>query len=384
MFRPAILQASFRPCFLAAALGALAAIPNSLPAYGGWLGFAPAYGAVYWHAHELIYGYVAIVLCGFLFTAIPNWTGRLPMSGWPLAGLVLLWTAGRFAMLVATQPYFAAAAIIDSSFLVALVLVAAREIIAGRNWRNLRVLALVLWLVIGNVVFHVAVLRGQSPELAIRISLGALVVLVTLMGGRLTPSFTHNWLKRRGHTLPPSFSRLDGAAIAASVAGMGAWIVAPRHASTGVLALIAAFLLVLRLSRWRGWLAAREPLLLILHIGYAFLPAGFALVGLAALYPEAFPQGAAVHAWTVGAIGTMSMAVMTRASLGHTGRELTAGPGTILVYVAIVAAALLRIAAAFAGEVALALLIASGLAWTLAFAGFLAVYVPILARPRLN
>jgi uncharacterized protein involved in response to NO len=382
---PVLFQGAFRICFLLGAAWALLSVPLWLVAYDGWIDLAPAYGAVYWHAHELIFGYVAVVLCGFLFTAIPNWTGRLPVSGWPLAGLVLLWLAGRVAMLTAAPPYLPLAAVIDIAFLVVVLLVAVREIAAGRNWRNLRVVVLVLWLAAGNVFFHVTVIGGQSPDVAIRVSLGAVIVLITLMGGRLTPSFTHSWLKRRGAVpLPPSFSRIDGVAIGGAVVGVAAWIVFPEGTPTAVLALAAAALLAMRLVRWRGWMVWREPLLFVLHAGYAFLAVGFTLAAASALWSAEMPQAAAVHAWTVGAIGTMTLAVMTRASLGHTGRELAANGGTTGIYIAIIAAAVLRIGAAFAGGAAPALLSAAGLAWALAFLGFLAVYGPILARPRLR
>lgn len=382
---PPILQYAFRICFLLAAAWAAAAVPLWLLSHSGVIGLSRSYGDMNWHAHELIFGYTALVICGFLFTAIPNWTGREPLRGWPLAVLVLLWLCGRIAILTADSIGPAAAAVIDMLFLMAVLTVAAREIIAGKNWRNLRVLLLVLWLIAGNILFHVAFVSGQSTDMSLRLSIAALMALITLIGGRLTPTFTRNWLVKRGETrLPASFDRLDALGITASVIGLLTWAAAPSGMPTAILATIAAVLLTWRLWRWRGWATWREPLLLILHIGYAFIPLGFALLAVNALRPDVAPANAVTHAWTVGGIGIMTLAVMTRASLGHTGQALTADRGTILIYVAIVAAAALRIAVPFAPDIYIALLATSGIAWTIAFIGFVTLYGPLLVSSRKN
>jgi uncharacterized protein involved in response to NO len=380
-----VLRQAFRICFLAAALWAIAAVPVWLFAYAGWIDISGTYNAVDWHAHELIFGYVALVLCGFLFTAIPNWTGRLPFSGWPLAGLVAVWAAGRVAMLTAGIIGPLPAAVIDAAFLLVVLLAAAREVIAGKNWRNLPVLALVFCLVAGNVFFHAANFAGQSTGMSLRLSIGALIALITLVGGRITPSFTHNYLNRhKASALPAPFSRYDLVAMVAAVVTIVAWIAAPDNRATAVAAAIVAVLLAIRLWRWRGWLAWREPLVVVLHVGYAFVAIGFALVAAATLWPAVVPASGALHAWTVGAIGTMTLAVMTRASLGHTGHALTAGPGTMFIYAAILTAAVLRVAAPFSGEAYMPLLAMAGTAWVVAFATFVILYGPILvaARPK--
>ncbi|MEC5323743.1 NnrS family protein [Aurantimonas sp. A3-2-R12] len=384
MSMPPLLSYGFRPFFLLAALWGGAAVPLWLLAYRGSIHISNAYGDLAWHAHELIFGYAAAVICGFLFTAIPNWTGRFPVKGAPLLFLVVIWVLGRLAMLGADWIGLAAAAVIDVLFLVAVIGFAAREIIAGSNWRNLRVLVLVGALLAGNVLFHVAILRGDPTDLALRLSIAALIALITLVGGRVIPSFTRNWLVKHAKPLPSPFGKLDALAIGTTIVALLAWVVAPEAIVTAGLALLAAALLIVRLLRWRGWPTWREPILAIMHIAYAFVPAGFLLLGASVAWPDVVPASAVIHSWTIGAIGTMTLAVMTRASLGHTGRSLNASPATIILYAAMLIAALARIAAALTPEFALPLLSLAGAGWSIALLGFAIVYGPMLAaaRPR--
>lgn len=271
------------------------------------------------------------------------------------------------------------AAIIDVLFLTTVLAAAAREIIAGKNWRNLRVLFIVLWLLLANILFHASVLAHHATDISLRASVAALVALITLVGGRLTPSFTRNWLvKHNVSRLPAPFGRLDAVAIGVAVVALFAWIAAPTGIPTAILAVLAAIFLAWRLSRWQGWKTWREPLLVILHIGYAFVPIGFAFLAVQAAKPDLVPESAVMHTWTAGAIGTMTLAVMTRASLGHTGHAPTATRGTTLIYGAVVAAATLRIAASLAKDWYVPLLNMSGLAWMIAFLAFILIYGPIL------
>jgi uncharacterized protein involved in response to NO len=382
---PPVLQHAFRLCFLVASVWAALAVPLWLLAYMGEIAISSGHGDLVWHAHEMIYGYAALVVCGFLFTAIPNWTNRLPVRGLPLLALVSLWFAGRLAMLFAGELGPALTAAIDVSFLFAVIAAAAREIVAGQNWRNLRVLVLILWLALANVWFHVATLLGAPTDPALRAAIGALIALIILIGGRIVPSFTRNWLVKQSVTrLPAPFGPFDGVAIAAGVFAVAAWVVEPEGVATATFAAAAAVLLAIRLARWNGLPTWRDPLLFILHLGYAFVPLGLALLAAALIWPQSVPKDATVHAWTAGAIGTMTLAVMTRASLGHTGRRLEANGATVAIYVAIVVAAITRIAAPFAGEHYLMLLMLSGAGWSGAFVGFVGAYGPILLAPRLG
>jgi uncharacterized protein involved in response to NO len=377
---PALFAYGFRPFFLAAGIWAAFGIFLWLPDYLGVLTLPTHFGALDWHIHEMLYGYVAAAIAGFLLTAIPNWTGRLPINGWPLASLAALWLAGRCAILVSTKIGGGVAALIDVSFLATLAAVAAREIIAGKNWRNLRVLIVLGVLIFGNIVFHAEVLLYGAADYGVRIAIAAVVVLIVLIGGRIVPSFTNNWLARNNPGRQPvPFSRFDVVTIAVSALALVAWIAAPMHAVTGALLLIAGTLQGARLARWAGDRAFADRLVLVLHVGYAFVPLGFLLIGASTVL-DAVPASAGIHAWTTGAVGLMTLAVMTRASLGHTGQPLEAGLATQAIYALVLLAALLRIVAAFDGSVVL--LEAGGAAWIAGFACFVLFYGPLLAARR--
>ncbi len=367
----------FRPFFfLAAAWGALA-VPLWLLAYAGVAGAVTAHADRYWHAHELVYGYAAAAIGGFLLTAIPNWTGRKPVGGWLLGGLVALWLVGRLGMCVGQGTGWVVAAV-DLAFVPALMAVAAREIVGGRNWRNLVVLIFLGLLAGANVWYHATLLAGAAPSPALRLAIATLVMLIVFIGGRITPGFTRNWLVKQGiRRLPPEFGMMDRLALAGTAPALVSWVIEPAAAVTGGLAAAAATLLGLRLARWRGLAARVEPLLLVLHAGYAFVPIGFLLVAAHAFGALPTPD-AALHAWTAGAVGTMTVAVMTRATLGHSGRALVATPGTVLIYGAVVLGAALRIIAPLVPAAFLPLLQAGGVAWAAGLAAYVAVYGPIL------
>ena len=373
---PALLSAGFRPFFLAAGVWAAISVAIWIPVHAGIVALPERVSPLDWHIHEMLYGYVAASIAGFLLTAIPNWTGRLPVNGKPLAALALVWLAGRVAMIAPPVAGTLAAAVIDMGFLLALFVVAAREIIAGSNWRNLRVLLVVAVFIAGNAVFHFEVLTAGSAYYGVRIAIAAVILLIILIGGRIVPSFTHNWLTQNNPgRLPRSFSRFDALAIACAALALGGWIAAPTQAVAGWLMVAAAVLHFVRLARWAGDRTFSNPLVLVLHAAYFFVPLGFLLNGVTAL-SFAVPPSAGIHAWTAGAAGMMTLAVMTRASLGHTGRALAASRATQAIYVLAAIAALSRIAVTFNGEVALLHL--SALAWISAFGGFALAYGPIL------
>jgi uncharacterized protein involved in response to NO len=376
---PALFSYGFRPFFLGAAIWAALGILLWLPQYFGELTLPTAFGPLDWHIHEMIYGYVGAVIAGFLLTAIPNWTGRLPVNGMALAALAGLWVAGRAAILTSAIIGEDLAAVIDIAFLAVLAAMAAREIIAGNNWRNLRVLILLLVLIAANVMFHLEILWRGTADYGVRIAIAAVVALIMLIGGRIVPSFTRNWLVRQNPgRLPQPFGRFDALALAGSVLALVAWIALPQHVVTGVLLLAAGVVQSVRLARWAGDRTLADRLVLVLHVAYAFVPLGFLLLGAAILGPSYWSTSAALHAWTAGAFGLMTLGVMTRASLGHTGRDLVASIPTQLIFLAALIAALSRIAAAFAPSVLLFHIAA--FAWIAAFAGFAAVYGPLLIR----
>ncbi|HKR19599.1 MAG TPA: NnrS family protein [Stellaceae bacterium] len=381
---PALLSAGFRPFFLLSAIWAALAVPL-------WLAFFAGAGAVptllpppVWHAHEMVYGYAAATVAGFMLTAIPNWTGRMPLQGASLAGLAVLWIAGRIGVLLSADFGAAGAAVLDLAFPVAFVAVITREIVAGRNWRNLPMVGALTLLLVGNALVHVEALGwAATGQLGNRIGIATLLMLISLIGGRIVPSFTRNWLTRQrpDHAAPASFGWADRGALGATAIAVIAWVAAPEAAATAWLALVAAVAQGVRLARWRGAGTWREPLLWVLHLGYGWLALGFLLLAVNGFMPL-LPATAALHALTAGAIGTMTLAVMTRASLGHTGRKLTAGRGTTTIYVLVTVAAVLRLLAPLAGAQYLLVLSLAGAAWTGAFGLFVVLYGPPLLTPR--
>lgn len=379
----AFLSYGFRPFFLGAGVWAVLAMALWIGLVTGQWSFASEYGAVAWHAHEMLFGYTTGVATGFLLTAIPNWTGRLPVQGRGLLGLFLLWVGGRIAFLLSDWIGVPAAVAIDSAFLFVLAGVIIREIVAGKNWRNLKVAVLVALLGCANVAFHAEVLLEGAPDYGVRLALAVILGMIMLIGGRIIPSFTHNWLARRkSQRLPAVFGRFDILALAIAALALVAWVAAPNSPVTSGLLLAAALTQTVRLARWAGDLTWREPLVLVLHVGYAFVPIGFVLQSISILWPSLLPSGGALHAWTVGAIGVMTLAVMTRATLGHTGRPLTSNLLTGIIYLAIAAAALARIGAALWPSLMMTILVISASCWLLAFAIFTLHFGPMLAGPR--
>jgi uncharacterized protein involved in response to NO len=381
---PALLSAGFRPFFLAAASWSAIAIPVWLAMFSEQGAVPSALPPLVWHVHEMVFGFGAATVAGFLLTAIPNWTGRMPLQGGGLAGLVLLWLAGRLAVLLSAKIGTPAATVIDLAFPLAFLAVVAREIVAGRNWRNLPMTAALSMLLLANLLVHLGALGlAATADLGNRLGVATLLMLISFIGGRIIPSFTRNWLaKNRPQTAAPAaFGRPDRAALVLTAIALLLWVTLPEARLTAAAALAAGLVQAARLSRWQGWATLREPLVWVLHLGYGWLALGFLLLGLSGFVPL-LPSTAALHALTAGAIGTMTLAVMTRASLGHTGQALTAGAGTSAIYALVTTAALLRLAAPLAGNLYLPLLSAAGAAWSAAFGLFVLLYARPLASPR--
>jgi len=381
---PAILSYGFRPFFLLGSLQASAAILFWLPLYYGKLSTLSEFSPVDWHIHELLFGYLTAVVTGFLLTAIPNWTGRLPVQGFRLMVLVLLWTAGRLAVFISAEIGWLASAAIDCSFLLAVVAAAATEIFAGKNWRNLKVLLPVTTLLAANVIFHAEAHYQGVSDISRRLGLGAVVLLIMIIGGRIIPSFTRNWLVRKNPgRLPAPFDRFDAATIALSAVALAAWAFWPYETATGVLLAASATVNLVRLGRWAGDRTWSDPLVLVLHVAFAFVPVGLLLAGLAVFVPETIPAVAGIHALSVGAVACMTLAVMIRATLGHTGRELKASGATCAVFAAIISAAIFRVAAAMAPSTPILLYMSAAL-WAAGFTGYAVLFGGMLAKPRLQ
>jgi uncharacterized protein involved in response to NO len=379
-----LLSAGFRPFFLSSALWACVAVPLWLALYAGTVQLPTGLPPLIWHAHEMVFGFAAATVAGFLLTAIPNWTGRMPLQGGPLAVLVCLWLAGRIGVLLSAEIGAPAAAVLDLLFPLVFLSAVAREIFAGRNWRNLPMVAALAGLLLGNALVHLAALDlATTATLGNELGVATLLLLISLVGGRIIPSFTHNWLAKHRPDVPPpaAFNWFDSGVLAATAVALAAWLYAPDATATSWLCLAGGFAQWLRLARWRGLAARREPLLWVLHLGYFWLGLGFCLLGLTNLLPW-LPPFTALHVLTVGAIGTMTLAVMTRATLGHTGRPLAAGRGTTTIYVLVTMAAIGRSLAPFAGTQFLPVLLLAGFAWSVAFGLFALLYLRPLIQPR--
>jgi uncharacterized protein involved in response to NO len=386
---PALLSYGFRPFFLLAGVQGVLVMLLWTAFLGGALPLPAAIPPAAWHAHELLFGYGLAVVAGFLLTAIPNWTGRLPLNGLPLLCLVGLWLVGRLAVLLADLLPAAFLASATLLFPAALAFVAGREVVAGDNRRNLPVVGLVAALGLAQAATHLELALGGDARLAPRLAVALLLLLIMLIGGRIVPSFTTNWLRHhRPGTAPPApFDRFDRAAIAVGALGLLPWVaaaVAAPPAPAGLLAVVAGLVHLVRLWRWRPLATGGEPLLWVLHLAYLFVPLGFLAAGAGLVHDLPGLAAAATHLWTVGAVGLMTLAVMTRATRGHTGRALTAPAGTVAIYGLVVLAAALRVAAALLPEAGSWLLPAAGLAWIAAFAGFLVAYGPMLLGPRVT
>ncbi|WP_117195177.1 NnrS family protein [Rhizobium terrae] len=378
---PIIFSYGFRPFFLSAALWAIVAMLLWIASLAGVIDVADAYGTVHWHAHEMLFGYASAVLAGFLLTAVPNWTGRLPVSGWPLVFLFTVWVLGRLALLAADHIGNTAAILADSAFLPLLLFICVREVVAGRKWKDLKVIGGLMALSVANILYHLAVMGGQHPSLGIKLALSAYAVMILVVGGRIIPSFTRNWINKTGRTdFPASYDRFDTAAILLGVAALAAWVILDDGALVAGTAGLAAAMHGARLTRWRGWTTTAEMLVTILHIAYLFVPLGFLAIALTAL--GLFGETSTIHVLSVGTVTTMMLAVMTRASRGHTGRVLTASPATVASYAAIVACALLRPSAGILPEFTDVIYSLSAMVWLTAFGLFLAEYGPMLMRVR--
>lgn len=380
---PAVLSYGFRPFFLLAGIWAVLAmvlwvitLTTGFPAGG-------ALGGVNWHAHEMVFGYTSAVLAGFMLTAIPNWTGRLPVSGLPLLALVLVWLAGRLALLAPDLAGLELSLVVDAAFLPALTVVAMREIVAGRNWKNLKILFGLLTLSTANIWFLASVYLGEDPSAAARLAVGAWVVLIAVVGGRIVPSFTRNWMSRHGNKkLPAPFGRFDQLSVVLLLVALMAWTVAPQGYATAALSCLAAAANFIRLVRWRGYSTTSEPIVLVLHVAYLFLVVGLVMIALSAL--QIVEYAAAMHVLLIGCVGGMTLAVMTRASLGHTGRPIRAGALATAAYVNVFLAAAIRPLVAVFPQHYYFIFSVSGLLWIFAFAAFTAAYLPILMSPRLS
>lgn len=380
---PAILRQGFRPFFLLASGWAILTVLLTIAAYASNVRLPSVLPPTSWHFHEMIFGYVMAAIAGFLLTAIPNWTGRLPIQGLPLLGLVLLWGIGRVANMTSGVIGAEFAAFLDLTFPVALGAVCLREIVAARNWRNLPVVLIIYMLAVCNGLSHAEAMMESFPDgLSRRLSIAVVISLISLIGGRIIPGFTRNWLVKEGATrLPEGFGAFDRVALVLTLVALGFWVAVPGHVESSVLLGLAGVAQLLRLARWSGLSTGREPLLWVLHVGYFWIPVGFLLLSAGRWVPS-LSEITALHALTAGAMGTMTIGVMSRATMGHTGSPLHAGGVLTAAYALVALSAAVRISSVYWEGQYLSALHLSAVLWILAFAAFLTACAPMLLSRR--
>ncbi len=382
-FAVPLFRHGFRPFFLLCGLWAVAAMlvwtaalhEARLPE-----GLLPG---VRWHAHEMIAGFVGAAMCGFLLTAVPNWTGRPGYAGWPVIGLAALFLAARLVLLPGVLLPPSVAAVMALLPIPALLLTILPAVLAARTPRLFGPPALILmfWtgdlLMLGEAAGWFAGTWAAGQMLALNVAL----VLVGLIGGRILPAFTLNALRRAGRPVElRPLPGVDRAGILSLIAVALVDLAAPGSVLSGGVAAAAGLLAALRLSRWHGLRTGQEPLLWVLHAAYALIPAAL-LLKPAFLVAAAPWAGAWLHLQAAGAIALMILAVMTRATLGHTGRDLTATSSMAAAYGLLIGAVLLRVFGGLALPAGTALAAAAVL-WISAFSVFLAVFGPMLLAPR--
>jgi uncharacterized protein involved in response to NO len=380
----ALLGKGFRPFFLLAAAFAIAIVPIWLFVVRGVVAPGPYVEPASWHAHEMVFGFLVAVIAGFLLTAVGNWTGRETAVGAPLGGLALLWIAGRVAMAFAAELPRGLPALVDLAFLPALAIALARPLLATKNRRNFVMIAILAALFVANLFVHAEGLGLAAAGSARRAALAGvdLVLLVALIiAGRVFPMFTRNATRVASIR---SVRSLDVLTIAGMAALTALDVALPDSRTAAIFAGAVGVVAALRSMHWGARHSFGQPLLWILHTGYAWLALGLVLRAVAA-FAGAVPASLATHALTVGAFGALTLGMMARVSLGHTGRTLAPPRPMTVAFAAINLAAFARaVVPIFAPAWYFEALVAAGTLWVVAFGLFLICYAPMLARPRVD
>jgi len=384
--RFALFSYGFRPFFWAAGAYALVAIAAWLWIYTtGALPLASLPPQA-WHGHEMLYGFVAAAIAGFLLTAVPSWTGARGFAGVPLMILAAIWLAGRLAFAAASILPVPLVLVCELAFFPALAVLIAPPLVRARN-RNTPLLLVLTGIWLTDVIYLYAFLRGDAvlARSVLVVAIDIVLVLVTVIGGRIVPAFTASALRTRGLTPDLRSNRwVDGLAIGAMAGIVLVDIIAPSSRAAGVIAGLAVIAQVMRFTGWRTLRSLFEPLVWCLHLAYVWLPIGLAMKAVFLLTGAGWAAHW-MHAFTIGVAASMVLAVMTRAALGHTGRALAASRPITAAYVLLSLAAAVRVFAPSVPSLAYQwTVLAAGALWIGAFAIFLIKYTPILMRPRID
>lgn len=383
---PPLLRYGFRPFFLGAGLIAALLIPWWAASYAFGVPLGTSWPPTLWHGHEMLFGFIVAAIAGFLLTAVPSWTGARGFAGWPLALISGLWLLGRIAVATSQLWPFTAVAAVDLAFLPALALLVAPPLLRAGN-RNTPLLAILAALWVCDAAFYRGLQqRNEGASLhALLLGIDIVLLLITVIGGRIVPAFTQSALKQRGRAATVRAGPLITAlAIGSMIAVVLSDLFVPDGTVTGVIAALAAIVQALRLAQWHALKTLRQPIVWVLHVAYVWLPIGLALKA-AALLTGAAPAAFWLHALTIGAAATMILAVMTRASLGHTGRPLIVDPVIALAYLLLTAAAFVRVFGLAVLPIAYPeVILAAAFLWTAAFVLFTWIYAPMLLSARVD
>lgn len=376
---------AFRPLFLCAGLLAIVAVVWWVASVAHGI-TAPSLGTgSWWHAHEMIFGFGGAAIGGFLLTAIANWTGRPPISGPMLMALTASWIIARLSIGFGEQLPLVVTLCGALGYFVFLLGLGLRELMAARNYRNMRVLAVIAMITLFDGLFIAACLDGIAldPAIIYQTAILTIILLIGLIGGRVIPAFTRNWMQREAIAvpMPAMFGRFDMICLGSIVAGIVALILDPFGSMSGYMLLLAGGLHLIRLIRWRGIYSWREPIVAMLHLGYVWVPVGLFLLGASILWPENLNSRDALHALTSGAMACMVLAIAGRAALGHTGRELRAGVALNSAFTLIWLSTVLRVVVGFAEAEYIVILAVATLMWIGGWLAFLIGYGPVLLGP---
>ncbi len=380
----ALFDIAFRPFFFGGSVFSLSAILIWAGLFSGNLTLEVFGGGLWWHTHEMLFGFVCAIIMGFLLTAVQNWTSQKSITHFPLFALVLLWLSARLALVAPSGLPSWFISLLDISFLPIATFFFIRPIIKVKLWRNLIFLPLLTALTLVNIAMHYSVYAGNVGIIfpASKLAVLLIAMIMTIMGGRVIPMFTANGT---GTQKVNELMWLEKSALGSLllVIIFNSGLIELPNIINALLFFIAATLHFIRVIRWRFWVTLRTHLVWSLHLSYAFIPTGLCLLGIS-LLSDAINTSQAIHTITVGAIGLMILSMISRVSLGHTGREIQTGKVMAGAFLTLFCAALIRIFGQLFTDDYILVILCSAVLWALAYSCFVVIYAPILIKKRID